>query len=71
VAAGMGIALLPTSLIATTPARASLSLLPLKGDNGKSRTLLIWRKGTLPARIEALATCLTAESAVNRDAARP
>jgi len=54
VAAGMGISLLPKSLIETSPARFSISLLPLEGGPTTAETLLIWRKSAPRARIEAL-----------------
>jgi DNA-binding transcriptional LysR family regulator len=57
VAAGMGIALVPASLLESHPGRSSLSLLPL-GPEGRIRTLLVWRKAASRARIDALAEIL-------------
>jgi DNA-binding transcriptional LysR family regulator len=54
VAAGMGISLLPRSLVESSPARHSLSLLPLEGAPQWVKTLLVWRKSSPRARIEAL-----------------
>lgn len=57
VAAGMGIALVPASLIETYPGRPHLSLVPLT-PVGQVRTLLVWRKNAPQARIMALAEIL-------------
>lgn len=57
VAAGMGIALAPTSLLDSYSGRSSLSLLPL-GPAGRFRTLLVWRRTAPRARIDALADIL-------------
>lgn len=51
VAAGMGIAMAPASLIETYPGREALSLVPL---GLRVRTLLVWRRASPRARIEAL-----------------
>lgn len=59
VAAGMGIAMAPASLIEISPARDSLSLMPL-GAAGRLRTLLVWRKSAPQARIAALSEILLA-----------
>lgn len=55
VAAGMGIAMVPASLIETYPGRADLSEEQL---GVRVRTLLVWRKAAPRARIEALLAVL-------------
>jgi DNA-binding transcriptional LysR family regulator len=59
-AAGMGVALLPKSVLDAFPGRASLSVHPLPGPQGNARTLLIWRKGVQAPKIRALAEILLA-----------
>jgi DNA-binding transcriptional LysR family regulator len=51
VVAGMGIAMVPASVIAIYPGNGNLSLVPL---GGQVRTLLVWRKAAPQARIQAL-----------------
>ena len=51
VVAGMGIAMVPASVIGIYPGRESLALAPL---GGQVRTLLVWRKSAPQARIQAL-----------------
>jgi len=58
VAAGMGIALVPASLIETYPGQSSLLLKPLEPATGRVRTLLVWRKAAPQARIHALTQAL-------------
>lgn len=60
VAAGMGIAMAPESLLETYPSRASLSIQPLPPEIGQVRTLLVWRKSASRARIDALRQVLLA-----------
>lgn len=59
VAAGMGIAMVPASLMETYPGRGSISQVPL---GLRVRTLLVWRKASPRARIEAMKQLLLAES---------
>ena len=59
-AAGMGVALLPKSVLDAFPGRAALSVHPLRGPHGSARTLLIWRKGAQAPKIRALAEILLA-----------
>jgi len=58
VAAGMGIALVPASLIALYPGQSSILLKPLEPAIGRVRTLLVWRKSAPQARIQALIEAL-------------
>jgi len=59
-AAGMGIALLPKSVLEAFPGRDALSVHPLGPAHRKARTMLIWRKGVEVPKIRALADILLA-----------
>jgi DNA-binding transcriptional LysR family regulator len=52
--AGMGVALIPESLLATFSGRAGLSEHRLAGITGRSETVLAWRAGTQSPRVKAL-----------------
>lgn len=52
--AGMGVALVPESLLATFSGRAGLSEHRLAGITGRSETVLAWRAGTQSPRVKAL-----------------
>src|SRR5262249_18032836 len=54
VAAGMGIALLPRSVLATFPESMKLRLHRLPPGENKVETSLIWRKGAGSPKVEAL-----------------
>jgi DNA-binding transcriptional LysR family regulator len=54
VVAGMGIALLPKSVLATFPERKRLSIHYLTPGENRTRTVLIWRKGAGSANVKAL-----------------
>jgi len=56
--AGMGVALMPKSVLDTYSERARLSVHKLKGDFRTVRTLLVWRKDAPQAKIAALAGTL-------------
>ncbi len=56
--AGMGVALMPRSVLDTYTERARLTVNPLTGKFGTSRTYLVWRKEAPQARIAALAELL-------------
>lgn len=56
--AGMGVALVPESLLAAFSGRAGLSEHRLAGLTGKSETVLAWRAGTQSPRIKALIALL-------------
>jgi DNA-binding transcriptional LysR family regulator len=62
-AAGMGIALLPKSVLDAFPGRDALSVHPLPAAHGRARTMLIWRKGIEAPKIRALAETLMASAA--------
>lgn len=63
VAAGMGISLLPRSVIDTFPATKAFSLHKLPPGQDTAHTVLIWRKGTHSPKIAALAEILRKRSA--------
>lgn len=60
IVAGMGIALMPKSVLETFPDRRLLSLHPLPPGQNIARTLLVWRKGMHSAKIGALKETLLA-----------
>lgn len=53
-AAGMGMSLLPLSVLDTFPERRRLSVHRLGPDENRVRTFLIWRKGARSPKIDAL-----------------
>jgi DNA-binding transcriptional LysR family regulator len=59
VAAGMGIALVPRSVLASFVGRTRLGLHPMTGKFRTARTLLIWRKAAPQANVALLAEFLT------------
>jgi DNA-binding transcriptional LysR family regulator len=58
VVAGMGISLLPKSVLTTFPERKRLSVHPLPKKENCAQTVLIWRKGAGSANVRALAEIL-------------
>jgi DNA-binding transcriptional LysR family regulator len=58
VAAGMGVALLPKSVLNTFPGRRRLSVYRLPGGEDRIPTVLIWRKGASSPNTRALACIL-------------
>jgi DNA-binding transcriptional LysR family regulator len=54
VVVGMGISLVPRSVLATFPERARLSVHELPPGSDCAQTDLIWRKGAMSPKIEAL-----------------
>lgn len=54
VVAGMGIALLPRSVLSTFPESKRLSVHELRRGENRAETLLIWRKGAASPKIHAL-----------------
>lgn len=54
VVAGMGVALIPRSVLATFPDRRLLSVHPLGRTENRAWTVLIWRKGAGSANVQAL-----------------
>lgn len=59
VAAGMGIALLPKSVLTTFPESMRLAVHRLPSGDNRSETVLIWRKGAGSPNIQALQQILT------------
>lgn len=66
VVAGMGIALLPKSVLTTFPERKRLSIHHLIAAENHARTVLIWRKGAGSANIKALEEILRSSGSVTR-----
>jgi DNA-binding transcriptional LysR family regulator len=62
VVAGMGVALLPRSVLGTFPESERLSVHPFPAED-RIATLLIWRKGAASPKVKALAQVLTAQAA--------
>lgn len=58
--AGMGIALLPRALLEIFPERGRLSVHAMPASLRRTKTLLVWRKGTRSAKVVALADLLVA-----------
>ncbi|MEM8836508.1 MAG: LysR substrate-binding domain-containing protein [Pseudomonadota bacterium] len=58
VVAGMGIALMPESVLAAFPERDKVSAHPLPEGQNKLRTYLIWRRGVRSPKIQALMNVL-------------
>lgn len=61
--AGMGVALVPRSVLSTFGERLRLSIHPLSGRFRSARTLLVWRKGVPSAKVRALAEILAEKPA--------
>jgi DNA-binding transcriptional LysR family regulator len=61
--AGMGVALMPKSVLDTYTERGRLSVHPLGGRYATVRTLLIWRKDSPQAKVAALIEVLDGETA--------
>lgn len=68
--AGMGVALMPKSVLESYAERGRLSVHPLKGEFRSARTLLISRKDTPQAKVKALAEVLLADPAARPIARR-
>lgn len=62
-AAGMGIALVPRSLLATTAAPSAVSVHPLAAGKGRTTTLLVSRRDQRSPAVAALRDLLLAENA--------
>jgi DNA-binding transcriptional LysR family regulator len=58
VVVGMGISLVPLSVLATFPERARLSVHALPPGSDSAQTELIWRKGAMSPKIRALVEVL-------------
>jgi DNA-binding transcriptional LysR family regulator len=59
VAAGMGVALLPKSVLSTFPERKQLSVHALPAGENRAATVLIWRKGATSPKLQALRQLLS------------
>jgi DNA-binding transcriptional LysR family regulator len=59
VAAGMGVALLPKSVLSTFPESKRLMVQPLPPGENRAETVLIWRKGAGSPNIKALQDILS------------
>jgi len=68
--AGMGIALMPRSVLEFFPEHRRLSAHRLPPAQGKASTVMIWRKGARSPKVSALAELLTASSQPGGGAAR-
>ncbi|MGI9335177.1 MAG: LysR substrate-binding domain-containing protein [Gammaproteobacteria bacterium] len=68
VVVGMGIALLPKSVLSTFPERRRLSEHPLAPGQGVAKIVLIWRKGAISPNVTALIDIL---NPVTRTRTRP
>jgi DNA-binding transcriptional LysR family regulator len=66
VLAGMGIALLPESVLATFPRFKQLKIHRLAGAESRYETLLIWRKGAASANVQALQDVLRDDAPARR-----
>lgn len=60
--AGMGVALMPKSVLDTYTERSRLSVHPLSGEHSTAKILLTWRKDNQQAKVSALAQVLTRTS---------
>jgi DNA-binding transcriptional LysR family regulator len=69
IAAGMGAALLPKSVLTTFPESRRLSVHALPAGENRAKTVLIWRKGAASPKIQALAAIL-ADSGHGRGTSR-
>jgi DNA-binding transcriptional LysR family regulator len=67
--AGMGVALMPRSVLDTYTERGRLTVNPLGGKFRTSRTFLVWRQDAPQARIAALADLLLDQRSSGRKAA--
>lgn len=61
--AGMGVALMPLSVLKTYAERSRLSIHPLEGEFHSANTLLVWRKQTPQVTVDRLAELLIAHAA--------
>ncbi|HSW04620.1 LysR family transcriptional regulator [Aquabacterium sp.] len=61
--AGMGVALMPRSVVEAYAERARLGVHAMTGPFSRVRTLLVWRRDTPQARLGALVEALDAQSA--------
>ena len=71
IVAGMGAALVPKSVLSTFPESKRLSIHALPPGKDKARTVLIWRKGAVSPKIEALAEILREPKPGSQKGKRP
>jgi DNA-binding transcriptional LysR family regulator len=71
IVAGMGIALLPRSVLATFPARNRLRVHALPRGHDVARTVLFWRKGARSPKVDALAQIAVKKAPVLTKAGKP
>src|SRR5262249_2024430 len=60
IVAGMGIALMPLSVLSTFPESKRLSIHPLPKGQDRTQIILFWRKGAYSPKIDALVAILNA-----------
>lgn len=70
VVAGMGISLIPKSVLTTFPERRRLSVHRLAKTENRAQTVLIWRKGTNSANVGALEEILRGRGSPSRQNSR-
>lgn len=68
--AGMGVALMPRSVVEAFPERARLSVHTLPSGQDTARTVVIWRRGVEMPKVRALVEILTASRTKGRGIAR-
>lgn len=71
VVAGMGIALLPRSVLTTFPESKRLTVHRLPRNENHAATVLIWRKGAGSPKIETLRQLLGGECSIKSDGGKP
>ncbi|MDR2076570.1 MAG: LysR family transcriptional regulator [Desulfovibrio sp.] len=69
VAAGMGIAIVPTGIVELFPNKNAVSIHRLGSPFGRALTELVWRKGQYSANIAALQECLAGQPDFQGDGA--
>jgi DNA-binding transcriptional LysR family regulator len=68
--AGMGVALMPRSVLETFVGRTRLGVRAVEGEFGRARTLLVWRKAAPQAKVSALAALLPSSAQRHRQLSR-
>lgn len=70
VVAGMGISLIPKSVLTTFPERRRLSVHRLAKAENRAQTVLIWRKGANSANVGALEEILRGRGSISRQTSK-